>query len=273
MASSPEHDPKQASQALPPIEEIKNWVSGKLLEWIKDNRPNLLNSAQVGILEEQDISGDVFLNHAGDAEFFENKCKLTPGPSERLANLAMELARGETAGVRSKLQSSMPCTQCRQQANNVTGNIQQARYVEMSDTAFENVVRIIADLLGRTAGIKSKFTIFIYAHYVDCKLTTSQEYSRRRSSTSSSKSYVDCRTSPQVLVSKGNVSGKNLKSSTSHPYRLPKTAFRPLIPTSSKSSTSYLYRLPKTAFSAPIPSSSFPILPSKLICRPLSSVS
>ena len=30
-----------------------------------------------------------------------------------------------------------------------------------------------------TAGIKSKFTIFIHAHYVDCKLTTSQEtYSR-----------------------------------------------------------------------------------------------
>jgi len=32
---------------------------------------------------------------------------------------------------------------------------------------------------GKIAGIKSKFTIFIHAHYVNCKLITSQERDSR----------------------------------------------------------------------------------------------
>jgi len=58
-------------------------------------------------------------------EFFENKCNLPIGASERLANLARELAGGETAGIKSKLLSFMSCTPRRQQANNVTGNRQR----------------------------------------------------------------------------------------------------------------------------------------------------
>jgi hypothetical protein len=43
---------------------------------------------------------------------------------------------------------------------------------------------VLADLAkqikeGEIAGIKSKFTIFIHAHYVNCKLTTSQETDSR----------------------------------------------------------------------------------------------
>jgi len=63
-----------------------------------------------------------------------NKCNLPIGASERLANLARELAGGETAGIKSKLLSFISCTR-RQQANNVTGNRQQAEDVEMSDAA------------------------------------------------------------------------------------------------------------------------------------------
>jgi hypothetical protein len=43
------------------------------------------------------------------------------GTSERLAGLAKEIARGETAGMKSKLLSFIPCIPCRQQANNPTG--------------------------------------------------------------------------------------------------------------------------------------------------------
>jgi len=55
--------------------------------------------------------------------------------------------------------------------------------VKMSDTASKNglPVGVIKDLMtaiaeGLTAGLKSKFTIFIHAHY---KLTTSQEAGSR----------------------------------------------------------------------------------------------
>jgi hypothetical protein len=112
MASSPEHDPKQASQALPPIEKIKNWNASGLLDWIQKNRPNLFQGDQRKKFGDASIPGEVFLTLAGDEDFF-IKCELPLGTSRGLANLASELARRETAGVRSKLLFSMPCTQYR----------------------------------------------------------------------------------------------------------------------------------------------------------------
>ena len=44
----------------------------------------------------------------------------------------MELMDRETAGMKSNLLSFMPCTPRRQQADNVTGNRQQAEDVELS---------------------------------------------------------------------------------------------------------------------------------------------
>jgi hypothetical protein len=67
--------------------------------------------------------------------------KLLIGSSDELARLANEIAkiaRGDIVGTKSKslfLVSFMPRTPRRQQANNVTGNRQQARDAEMSDTA------------------------------------------------------------------------------------------------------------------------------------------
>ena len=122
-----------SSEVKPTAEQVNEWTSDKLLDWIKKHRPTLLKDDQLKKLEQEDISGDVFLNHAGDVEFFKNKCNLPIGASERLANLARELAGGETAGIKSKLLSFIPCTARRQQANNVTGNRQQAEDVDMSD--------------------------------------------------------------------------------------------------------------------------------------------
>jgi len=94
MDTSQEHNPKQASQAEPTIEQIENWDADELLDWIQKNRPKVLkDNDKSEKFKREDISGDVFLNHAGDAEFFENKCKLPSGTSERLANLAREMAQ------------------------------------------------------------------------------------------------------------------------------------------------------------------------------------
>jgi hypothetical protein len=50
----------------------------------------------------------------------------------KIALRIMELIDREIAGMKSKLLSFMPCTPRRQQANNVTGNRQQAEDVEVS---------------------------------------------------------------------------------------------------------------------------------------------
>jgi len=91
-----------ASQADPTIEEIKNWDAVELLEWIQQNRPKLLQGDPLEKFKAEDISGDVFVNHAGDVEFFRNKCNLPAGTSERLAKLAKEIAGEETAGMVQK---------------------------------------------------------------------------------------------------------------------------------------------------------------------------
>ena len=91
----------------------------------------------------------------------------------------------DSAGMKSKLLSLMSCTPRRQQANNVTGNRQLAGDVEISDTASNIMlpIRTFNNLMAMAerwdAGMKSKFTIFIHAHYVNCKLTTSQETDSR----------------------------------------------------------------------------------------------
>jgi len=102
------------------------------------------------------------LKQAGNVEFFKNECKLPIGLSIELADLAENLAE-ETTGIKSKLLSFMPCTPRGQQANNVTGNRQQAEDVEMSD---------VVDM-------KSKLLPFIHAHHVDNKLTAIQETDSR----------------------------------------------------------------------------------------------
>jgi hypothetical protein len=103
MDSSSEHTHKLASDTKPTIEEIKNWDEEDLLEWIQQKRPKLLKDDDIKKLKEARISGDVFVDHAGDVEFFENKCNLPIGISERLAKLARKIAGEGTAGKKNNL--------------------------------------------------------------------------------------------------------------------------------------------------------------------------
>ena len=58
-------------------------------------RPKLLKDDQLEKFQAEDITGDIFLNHAGDVRFFKEVCGLRAGPSNRLANLAKESAEAE----------------------------------------------------------------------------------------------------------------------------------------------------------------------------------
>jgi len=233
MEPIPGHGSRQASQAEATKQKIEGMEPDELIRFIQQKKPKLLKGDRLAEFKNAGIFGESFLSHANDVGWFQNTCNLSPGLSDMLVNLAREL-----------IGRAMPYTPRRQQANNVTGNRQQAGDVEMFDTASKSLlpIRTMVDLAylpqtyppqtyppqsypqpiypqqiypqfpygvalqpsyppqglpygppqqqygppdvvaitGRgTAGIKSKFTIFIHAHYVDCKLTTSQETSCR----------------------------------------------------------------------------------------------
>jgi len=60
------------------------------------------------------------VKHGCDAGFFKNECNLPVGISYELADLAMEIAGGETAGKKSESLSFILCTSRRQQARKKT---------------------------------------------------------------------------------------------------------------------------------------------------------
>jgi hypothetical protein len=137
-----EHEP---SQAKPTTDEVKYYKKDELPNWIQKEGLRLLTSGNPDKFEDEselftdrnldkfkdaEIDGNVFVDHAGDVKFFK-ECNLSMGISERLAKLAT-IAGGETTGIKSKLLSFMSYTPRRQQANNVTGNRQQAEDVELS---------------------------------------------------------------------------------------------------------------------------------------------
>jgi len=99
-----------SSQAKPTAEQVEEWDADKLLDWIKKQGLKELRDDQLKKLEQEDISGVVFLNHAGDVGFFKSQCGLTAGASNRLADLAAEIVGMETVGMMSKLQSLKSCT-------------------------------------------------------------------------------------------------------------------------------------------------------------------
>jgi ABC-type ATPase with predicted acetyltransferase domain len=101
-------------EAKPTAEQVRQLDVIDLLAWIKENRPEMLKVAHLNKLQAEEITGNDFLDHAGDVEFFNNSCGLPAGPSNRLSNLARELAEagGETAGIKSKPLSFISCAPC-----------------------------------------------------------------------------------------------------------------------------------------------------------------
>ena len=122
----------QTSQAKPIIEGINELDADELLEWIQQERPKALKSDKVEKFKKADIDGATFLKHAGDVDFFENKCNLPIGTSERLADLAREIVGVDTAGAKSQSLSFIPYTPRRQQANSVAGKGKQSEDEELS---------------------------------------------------------------------------------------------------------------------------------------------
>jgi hypothetical protein len=102
MDTFQEHNPKQASHTKSTIEEVKEWDEDDLLKWIHQERPGLLKDDNLKKFKAAFINKNIFVDHAGDVGFFENKCKLPIGISESLAKLAREAAGGETAGMAQK---------------------------------------------------------------------------------------------------------------------------------------------------------------------------
>jgi hypothetical protein len=75
----------------PTIQEMKNWSKAKLLEWILDKEPGLLEDESLEKFKEACIPGKAFLKYAGNEEFFEKRCNLPVGISSNLADLGMEI--------------------------------------------------------------------------------------------------------------------------------------------------------------------------------------
>ena len=124
MEPIPEHDSKQASQAETTEQEIEEMEPGELIRFIQQKKPKLLTGDRLAEFKNAGIFGESFLSHANDVGWFQNTCKLSPGLSDMLVNLA-----------RGLIGRAMPYTPRRQQANNVTGNRQQVVDVEMSGAA------------------------------------------------------------------------------------------------------------------------------------------
>jgi hypothetical protein len=73
-----------------------------LLEWIQQKEPKPLKGDNLEKFKATSIDGVIFLKHAGDKTYFHEECNLPIGTSERLADLASEIAGGETAGMVQK---------------------------------------------------------------------------------------------------------------------------------------------------------------------------
>jgi hypothetical protein len=76
---------------------VKEWDEDKLIRWIQRKSPNLLKCERLKKFKAAEISGKLFLSLAGNMEFFEKKCHLPVGSSQELADLASEIAGGETS--------------------------------------------------------------------------------------------------------------------------------------------------------------------------------
>lgn len=94
--------PTLGSQAKPTIEEVKNWGADKLLEWIQQNQPNLLEGDNRQKFEAEYITGNVFLNLASDMVSFKSISNLPSGVIMGLANLAKEIMQREATSMVQK---------------------------------------------------------------------------------------------------------------------------------------------------------------------------
>ena len=87
----------QSSQAMPAtneltVNEVKRWNTSELLERIQENLVNPLKPEDEKKFLDADIDGEAFLGFADKADFFISHVSLSPGASQKLAQLANKLA-------------------------------------------------------------------------------------------------------------------------------------------------------------------------------------
>ena len=107
MDSIPEQNPGLGSSGSqenpatnePTVEKIRSLDRNNLLEWIKESIS--LDSEDEVKFSNAKINGKVFLNHAGDIEFFKG-AHLPIGVCDELAELASEVMGKKTIGTKSK---------------------------------------------------------------------------------------------------------------------------------------------------------------------------
>ena len=84
-------EPVPAAEVVPskmvPAEVVEGWNDKQLLQWIKNLKPGLLKDGNLKTVEGLRLWGFVFLEKAGDTNFFQN-CGLTFVASASLATLA-----------------------------------------------------------------------------------------------------------------------------------------------------------------------------------------
>src|SRR5437762_3343844 len=97
MNSFLEPSPRQTEPSSPvgqakpvPIQQIKDWDADELLQWILQKKPKLLSGENLEKLKAAFISGEVFLKHGTNVNFFKEGCSLPIGISVGLADLATE---------------------------------------------------------------------------------------------------------------------------------------------------------------------------------------
>ena len=84
--------PQASYVTKPTVEEIKSWDEDELLRHIQEKAPKLLKGDKLEKFKNAYIDGVLFLKHAGDKNYYREDHDLPRGTSERLADLASEIA-------------------------------------------------------------------------------------------------------------------------------------------------------------------------------------
>jgi hypothetical protein len=93
--------PKPGGPAMPTTEEVMGWDEDALFDWILQNEPRLVKDDRAEIFKKAAITGGIFVKYADNRDFFK-ECGLPMGVSDRLAELASELAGGEAVSIVQK---------------------------------------------------------------------------------------------------------------------------------------------------------------------------
>src|SRR5438270_8150293 len=93
MITSSEPKPKRTDlPTIPTAQEMEAWNKEKVLRWIRQREPNILEGDNLENFNKADITGSAFL--LSSFEFFKS-CALSPGASLVLAGLVDEVKEGK----------------------------------------------------------------------------------------------------------------------------------------------------------------------------------